>query len=387
MNQEGFQPQKSAYMTITIEPKKTILHTEWAPGWGGQEIRVLSESIAFQKRGYRMLIACRPDGQLYIKAQEAGIPVISLKLKKGLSLGAVFETMRIIKREGVDLVHTHSSVDAWRCGLAAKLLGIPVVRSRHLSTPIKRGPFSRFLYMKLADRVITSGQAIKDAMVSRNGMDAKRIVSVPAGVDEKKFSPEIDGNSIRREFGIADNDFLVVIVAVLRGWKGHRYLVEAIHELKDTLPVKLLIAGDGPQRDNLQRLILDLDLEDKVFLAGHRTDVPACIAAADCAVLPSTGHEATSQFIPQAQAMRKPVVATNAGGLSEVVLDGQTGLLVPPHDVAALAKALRWIFENPADAATMAERGRIRCLQNFTFDKMIRDTESVYLELLERTPA
>lgn len=374
-------------MTNIIEPKKTILHTEWAPGWGGQEIRVLSESIAFQKRGYRMLIACRPDGQLYAKAQEADIPVIPLKLKKGLHFGAVFETMRIIKRESVDLVHTHSSVDAWRCGLAAKFLGIPVVRSRHLSTPIKRGPFGRFLYMKLADRVITSGQAIKDAMVNRNGMDASRIISVPAGVDEKKFSPEVDGSAIRHEFGITDNDFLVVIVAVLRGWKGHHYLVRAIGELRDAMPIKLLIVGAGPQEENLRTLIGELNLQDRVFMAGHRQDVAACMAAANCVVLPSTGHEATSQVIPQAQAMRKPVVATDVGGLSEVVQDGQTGLLVPPHDVGALAKALRWIFENPDEATAMAERGYTRCLNNFTFDKMIRDTEAVYLDLLAQHTA
>jgi glycosyltransferase involved in cell wall biosynthesis len=241
--------------------------------------------------------------------------------------------------------------------------------------------------MKLADRVITSGQAIKDAMVLHNGMRSEQIVSVPAGVDETIFSPNVDGAPVRHEFNISDKDFLVVIVAVLRGWKGHHYLVRAAGELRDTLPIKVLIVGAGPQEQNLGKLIEELGLQDRVFMAGHRQDVAACMAAADCVVLPSTGHEATSQVIPQAQAMRKPVVATNVGGLSEVVQDGQTGLLVPPHDVAALAKALRWIFENPAEAATMAERGRIRCLQNFTFDKMIWDTESVYLELLERTPA
>jgi glycosyltransferase involved in cell wall biosynthesis len=360
----------------------TILHTEWAPGWGGQEIRVFSESLAFQKRGYRVLIACHPNGRLYAKAQESGLQVIPLRLRKGLSFDTIFETMRIIRREKVDLVHTHSSVDAWRCGLAAKLLGVPVVRSRHLTTPIRTGPLNRFLYMKLADRVITSGKAIKETMVAHNGMDADRIVSVPAGVDETIFTPDVDGIPIRREFNILDNEFLVVIVAVLRGWKGHTHLINAVEKLRQSLPVKLLIVGSGPQEQNLHKLIEERSLQEYVFMAGHRQDVPACMAAADCVVLPSTGHEATSQVIPQAQAMQKPVVVTNVGGLSEVVLDKQTGLVVPPHDADALANALRWIFENPAEAAMMAERGRLRCLQNFTFEKMIRDTEAVYMELL-----
>lgn len=362
----------------------TILHTEWARGWGGQEIRVLQESQEFQRRGYRMLIACQPDGQLFPRAKDAGIPVIPLKLRKGPGFGAVFRTMGIIKREHVDLVHTHSSVDAWKCGMAAKLLGVPVVRSRHLSTPIHPGPINRFLYTALADRVITSGQAIKDAMIERNGVPAERIVSVPAGIDVKKFAPHVDGAPVRQEFGIPASDFLVVIVAVLRRWKGHEYLIPAIKTLSETLPVRLLIVGAGPQEKNLRALIANLGLEDRVALAGHRQDVPACIAAANCVVLTSTGNEATSQVIPQAQAMKKPVVATDVGGLAEVVIDRQTGLLVPPRDPAALAAAIRWIHDHPAEAAAMGERGYHHTLSHFTFEKMIADTEAVYLELLKK---
>lgn len=360
----------------------TLLHTEWARGWGGQEIRVLQESLEFQRRGYRVLIACQPDGQLFARASEAGLPVFALKLRKGPGLGAVLKAMSIIKRENVDLVHTHSSVDAWKCGLAGKLLGIPVVRSRHLSTPIHPGRLNRFLYSVLADRVITSGQAIKDAMVARNGVPAKRIVSVPAGIDEKRFTPQVSGAAVRREFGIAERDFLVVIVAVLRRWKGHEYLVPAIKALSEHLPLRLLIVGAGPQEHNLRTLVSDLGLENHVFMAGHRQDVPACMAAADCVVLTSTGNEATSQVIPQAQAMKKPVIATDVGGLAEVVTDRQTGLLVPPRDPAALALAIRWLHDHPAEAAAMAEQGYRHTLRHFTFDKMIADTEAVYLELL-----
>lgn len=346
---------------------------------------MLAESRALRARGYSVIIACQPQSPLMARANEAGVPTVPLKLRKGLSVGAVFATLRIIKKHHVDLVHTHSSVDAWRCGLAARVAGIPVVRSRHLSTPIKAVPTSFFLYMKLADRVITSGQSIKDDMVKRNGMIEQRIVSVPAGIDEKRFHPGVDGSPVRREFGFCDEDFVIGIVAVLRNWKGHRFLIRAVKRLLDQgKRIKLLICGAGPQQQNLEKLIAELDLGRSVVMAGHRTDVPGCIAAMDCVVLPSIRNEATSQVLPQAMAMKKPVIAANAGGLAEVVIDTVTGRLVPLEDVNALAEALAWMIDNPQERIRLAEQGFRHCLENFTFDTMIDRTEAVYWQLLKR---
>lgn len=365
--------------------KITILHTEWSRGWGGQEIRILAESRAFLRKGYDMLIACQPDGLLMQRAREAGVTTVPLVLRKGLHWSEVSETMRIIDRHGVDIVHTHSSVDAWKCGLAAKIRGVPVVRSRHLSTLIKTGWLSYFVYMKLADKVITSGSAIKDAMVQRNRMPAERIVSVPAGIDESRFTPEVDGGPVRRAQGFADDDFVIGIVAVLRLWKGHYDLIEAVKRLSlRGIPVKLLIVGGGPQEENFRAHIRAEGLEDHIRMVGHQDDVPAHIAAMDCVVLPSTRNEATSQVLPQAMAMKKPVIATSVGGLPEVVLNGETGLLVPPGDPAALAQAIDSLHGDPERARALAEQGYRHCLRHFTFTRMIEDTEAVYLDLLRR---
>ena len=367
----------------THTPKANILHTEWASGWGGQEIRILAESQAFIARGYHMIIACQPDSPLMQRANEAGVPTIPLVLKKGLSFGAVFDTKKIIKEQCIDLVHTHSSVDAWRCGIAARLTGVPVVRSRHLSTPIKAIATSRYVYMKLADKVITSGQSIKDRMVDINGMNAEKIVSVPAGIDEKRFHPGVDGSKVRQEFGFTADDFVVGIVAVLRIWKGHTYLVQAVKQLLDDgRRVKLLMCGAGPQQENLEKLIEELGVGDDMVMAGHRKDVERCIAAMDCVVLPSTKNEATSQVLPQAMAMKKPVIAADAGSLAEVVIDKQTGRLVPIEDVSALKEALTWMIDKPDERQQVAEQGYQHCMDHFTFTQMIDSTEAVYRELL-----
>lgn len=356
----------------------TVLHTEWACGWGGQEMRVLRESVAFQARGLRMLIACQPGSPLMTQAQAAGVPAVPLRMRKGPDPSAILKIMSIIRREAVDVVHTHSSVDAWKCGFGAKLMGVPVVRSRHLGTPSRPGPVNRFLYGCLADRVITSGQSIKDALVRNNRIDPERIVSIPAGVDVDRFHPGVDGTAVRRELSVGTDEFVVMTLDVMRRDKGHSYLIEAVKSLSDEMPVRLLMLGTGPQEQNLRRMVADLGLEGRVRMLGYRGDVPACIAAADCVVLASTANEATSQVIPQAQAMRKPVISTNVGGLGEVVTHQRTGVVVPPASADALADSIRWIFRNAEAARELAVNGHRQVHERFTFERMISDTEAVY---------
>lgn len=361
----------------------TILHTEWSSGWGGQEMRIVAESVAFRARGYRMLIAAQPGSQVLARAAAAGLTAIPLRIRKGVDLLAAAACLRILLRHRVQLVHTHSSPDAWACGIAARFARVPVVRSRHLSTRIRRNAFSRLVYMRLADRVITSGQTIKEEMVHGNRMDGDRIVSIPAGIDVNRFVPAADRGAARRALGFAEGDFVVGIVSVLRSWKGHQDLLEAVHRLvRIGVPVKLIIVGDGPQEKNIRQRIAELGLHDRVQMMGYRGDVPCLIAAMDCMALPSTANEATSQALPQALAMKVPVVATTVGGLPEVVRDRDTGLLVPPGDPAALAEALAWFYRNPAQATQMAERGFAHVHADFTFAGMIDRTEAVYRELL-----
>ena len=361
----------------------SVLHTEWSSGWGGQEMRIVAECVAMRARGHRMAIACQPDSQILQKAHAEGLLTTPLRIRKGLDLAGIAHCLRAIRTQHIDLVHTHSSADAWACGMAARLAGVPVVRSRHLSTPVQRRWSSRLLYGRLADRVITSGQAIKDHLVRAAALDPARIVSIPAGIDVQRFAPVTNARTVRRELGLADGDFVVGIVAVLRSWKGHAHLIEAVHRLAaEKVPAKLLIVGTGPQEAALRQKIEELGAGNHVLMLGHRTDVPRLISAMDCSVLPSTKNEATSQALPQALAMKIPVIASAVGGLPEVVIHQETGLLVPPGDAAALRDALAWVRQHPSEAKQMAERGYARVHADFTFDKMIDRTEGVYLELL-----
>ena len=335
-------------------------------------------------RGHKVVIACQPDSRILQEAQAADLPTTSMRIRKGLDVAGIARCVQAIRTHRIDLVHTHSSPDAWTCGIAARLAGVPVVRSRHLSTPVKRGWSSRFVYGRLADRVITSGQAIRNHLIEVNALDSARIVSIPAGIDVQRFAPVVDSHAVRRELGFADTDFVVGIVAVLRSWKGHAPLIDAVHRLAaETLPVKLLIVGTGPQEDALKRKLRQLGMESRVLMLGYRTDVPRLIGAMDCCVLPATKNEATSQALPQALAMKVPVIATAVGGLPEVVIDRQTGLLIPPGDVEALCRALLWTHQHPAESKQMAERGYAHVHAHFTFERMVDRTEAV--ELMDKS--
>lgn len=364
-------------------PLFSLLHTEWSNGWGGQEIRILAECKAFRERGIDVIIATQPDATLLTKAREAGLTVIPVCMHKALNIGAVLQLAKIIRVNQIDIVHTHSSVDHRLAGIAARLTGRPIVRSRHLSTPIKRSPLSKALYTKLADKVITSGQFIRKAMIERNGMAPNHIVSIPAGINIDQFSLERNLPDIRINFGIKDNDFVVGIVGVLRSWKGHADLIHAAVLAKQHIPhLKLLIVGEGPQRPTIEQLIDETRSHDFVYLAGHQADPAPFMKAMDVVTLPSYANEATSQVLPQAMAMFRPVISTDIGGLPEVIIHEKTGLLVPPRSPEKLANAIIRLYETPALRSTLATQGRQHVLNQFTFEIMIDNTQRVYEELL-----
>src|SRR3989441_11957275 len=176
----------------------TVLHTESSRGHGGQEIRTLAEARWLIGHGWRALIACQPDSPLLAEARASSIPVEAVWMGSATDIGAIVRLRRLMRERGVSLVPPHSSVDSWLGGLAAKSLGRPVVRSRHVSIPIRR---RRALVYRLADRIITSGEGVR-AMVIRAGITPERVVAISAGVDSARFHPGASGKAVRDEPGL-----------------------------------------------------------------------------------------------------------------------------------------------------------------------------------------
>jgi len=364
--------------------KINLLHTEWSGGWGGQEIRILAESKEFLKRGYGVTIAAQPDSKLMHNAKNNNIPTMSLTMGKGFNIIAIIKLAMFIRKNKIHIVHTHSAVDSRTAGIAAKLVGAKVVRSRHISIPVSNSYLTWLQYMKLADRLITSGESIRRNLITENRMLPDRIVSIPAGVNETLFSSDQAVKSIRQEFNIGHKDFVLGMVSVLRSWKGHEFVIKAMPKLIKKIPnIQLIIVGDGPIKDQITQLIADLSLEKYIILAGHQQDTVPFYKAMDVVLLPSYAGEATSQTLPQAMLMNIPVISTNIGSLSEVVIHNETGLVVPIKDSEAIYESVKRIYTDIGLKDSLVKKAKQHALKNFTFDKMINNTQSVYLDLLK----
>ncbi|MFN3476912.1 MAG: glycosyltransferase family 4 protein [Candidatus Methylomirabilales bacterium] len=364
----------------------TILHTESSIGWGGQEIRILTEALHLKARGHHVIIGCLHKSQLYERALRAGLPVIPIPFKRAISPQAVWHVYRILRREKVEILNTHSSVDSWVASFAARMAGIPIVRTRHLSVPLRRNPVSRLVYSYLCDRIITTGEVIRGLLIRELRLDPLKVIAIPTGVDLDRFDlRKVRGEGVRADLGLEASIPLVGMVAVLRSWKGHRLFLEAAPLIQKMIPqVRFLIVGDGPQRANIQRWIEAMGLTGVVIMAGHREDIPEVFAALDVVVSASTQAEGVPQTILQALAMERSVVATEVGGVPEVIRDGETGLLIPPGDHWALAGGVVRLLKDKETALGLGRRGRRLVEQQYGLETMLDRLEVFYQELLDR---
>jgi glycosyltransferase involved in cell wall biosynthesis len=332
--------------------------------------------------GWRVVVAAQPGSRLLAECLAAGVPAEPLAMRGALDVAAVARLRGVARRHRVRLVHTHSSVDSWLGALAARSLGVPVVRSRHVAIPIHR---RRALVYRLADRVITSGEAVR-AMVIAAGVPADRVVAITAGVDLDRFHAGVAGDAVRAELGLAGP--AVGLVANIRGSKGHDVLLDAVPAIVAAHPgARFVLVGDGVGFEAIRRRAQTPALAPHVVMTGFRRDIPEVMAALDVLVLPSVRSEATSQVVAQALAVGTPVVATTAGGLAETVVDGETGRLVPPGDPGALAAAVIALLADPAAARAMARRGQARVRATGSLDASMARTIAVYEAVLARRAA
>jgi glycosyltransferase involved in cell wall biosynthesis len=316
-----------------------ILHTEASLGWGGQEIRILTEAATFLRNGHEVRLVADPGSDIYRRAAEFGVEATALPLrKKGLSNGLALRRLFCDWRP--DVVVPHSSIDHWLS--AAARLGLPrrpaVVRARHISAPVGRNPPTRWVYRRGADHVVTTGRYIARKLVEDGFLPESRVTSVPTGIDLERFRPG-DRDEARSSLGLPGDAFIVAAVATLRSWKGHADLVDAFARaaIKDAL---LLLVGDGPQRENLEAQIARLGVGASVKLVGHRPDVVPYLRAADLFALPSYANEGVPQALLQAIACGTPALTSNLEPVLEVVERFPEIRTFPARDVPALANAL-----------------------------------------------
>jgi glycosyltransferase involved in cell wall biosynthesis len=355
-----------------------IAHTEASLGWGGQEMRILTEMTALRARGHSLMLAAPAASRVHSQAQAAGFPVFPLGEGRLSFPFTVFRLSRFLKLEAVEVLNPHSSRDGWIAGLAGRLAGVPfIVRSRHFEVPIASPALSRLVYTRLADHLITTSPSITAQFQAAFDLPEARISTVPTGIDPSVFSRAGARAELPAPAGQAGWP-VIGMIAVLRTAKGHISLVLAARRLHDAgLPVRLVFAGDGPSRRPIEEEIVRQRLGHCVQFLGHREDVPELLRALDLLAIPST-HEGIPQVALQALASEVPVVGSNVGGIPSVIEDGRTGRLFPAGNEAALAETLRAALTQATATRAMAEEGRRRVVERHSVAVMADALEAIY---------
>lgn len=305
------------------------------------------------------------------------IPVVELPIGRKRFRG-VLALRRWLKATSADVINTHSSTDTWLVALASLLLRRPppLVRTRHISAPVPKNRLTRWLYTKATAHIVTTGEALRQTLIAHNGFPAARITSVPTGIDLDHFVPG-DARAARDRLGLPPDATIIGIVATLRSWKGHRYLLQAFARLPDR-SARLLIVGDGPRRDALAHEIAGLNLADRVIMAGDQRDVLPWLQSTDIFALPSYANEGVPQAILQAMACELPVVSTPIGGIGEIVTHDATGLLVRPKDADDLRQALERLAEDAGLRRRIGTEARCRVRDRFGLEPMLDRMERVF---------
>jgi glycosyltransferase involved in cell wall biosynthesis len=298
---------------------------------------------------------------------------------------------QVIRAEGVDLVHARSRAPAWSAWLAARRAGVGFVTTYH-GTYNENFPGKRRYnaIMAAGDRVIAISHFIAERIRSRHGTDPGRIRVIHRGVDPAIFDPDVvvPDRIIRllAAWRLPDGVPTIMLPGRITRWKGGEVLIRALAQMQRRDAMAVLV-GDAQGRDafvaELVGLAAALGVAERVRLVGHCEDMPAALMLSDVVVNPSTDPEAFGRVVIEAQAMARPVVASDHGGAAETIMQDETGWRVPPGDPAALAAALDHALSlDAAERAGLGARARAAVQANYTVAAMQSKTLDVYEELL-----
>jgi glycosyltransferase involved in cell wall biosynthesis len=352
--------------------------------WGGIEQYALNLVRMLQQRGHTLYVAARPV-ERFTERYAAYCPVYTFPIKGSLDFGSINGLAKLIREKQVEIIHTHTSRDAWLALFATWRAGRgKVVMTRHMPFPAKRGLIHKLFYHQLA-AIICVSQYVKGQFLSSlpNLFDTKVSVIYP-GIAMDKFAGA-DGSKTRQELGLAANDFLIGYIGRITWEKGLDSLLEAARLLKQAIGpcFKLVLVGtvnpNTPNYQNeLQAKATFFDISALICFYGFATEVPQLLKAFNVLVLPSVTTETFGLVLCEAMACGKPVIATTTGGPAEIVQHRRTGLLIPPDAPVEMAAGLQELATNRALATEWGQAGQKLVRELFDMEIMIERMEQVF---------
>ena len=388
-------------MLTTSTTPISVLHIIQGKHFGGAEQVVLTLSKSYDRSRVRPTVACLSDGLLLEKLSAVDVPNFLIHMKSKTDIVApLFKTIRLIKAQHIDIIHTHTV----RSNLIGRLASFCTLRKcvTHLHSPIlrdfadlRRGKINETIdriTRSIAARYIAVSHSLRKEMIQR-GLAPDKILTVHnvPDVDALKSSNRQTGSKlhVRQEYNIPPDAFLLVLVALLRPRKGVEVLITAMKKVVQYFPdAHLLLVGsddiseDPDYGNRLRGLTAQLGLESNISFAGFRDDVPEILSQSNLMVLPSLFGEGLPMVILEAMTMGVAVIASRVEGVPEIIIDGKDGFLVEPGDSEQLSDKIIELIKDPVLLQDVGQRAREKILNEMNGRRHARQIEQVYREVL-----
>lgn len=367
-----------------------IIQTCGSDSWGGLEMQTMKIAVALSLRGHRVTMLCVRGSTLHRQALEAGLATVPLLGGPGGKAVAAWRISAWLRRQSCEVIHVHLSSDLWALvpGIyLSRWPGMLLFTKRMGSSLNKKDPLHRLLYRRV-DNIYAVSEYVRRNVIDTCPVPPEKVHRLHNGLPLENFRPEVhDRREIRRALGIDPATLVVGIIGRLTPKKGHQEFLEAAEILTRQYPDRLTFLvvggashGEEAYEQKIRRRVADNPLlQPRVIFSGFRNDIPRMLAAIDLLAFPSY-KEAFGNTLLEAMAMGVPIVASNSGGVPEIIEEGVSGILMPPRDGPALAAGLQKLIEAPELRRRLAQTGREVVARRFRFEDYIDRLEGIYQE-------
>ncbi|MGL5008098.1 MAG: glycosyltransferase family 4 protein [Plesiomonas sp.] len=365
-----------------------IAHFETSMDWGGQELRIVEQTEWLNLHGHPTWIIARPGAAIIEKAREKQLPVFELRVRGSVHPATLQNLLHFLKQHHIQILDCHGSRDSVYGALVKALTRITVIRSRHVTDPIKTTGMHGIIWKYGNHGIITTAKKIQDMLEACSIPNQGKTLVAPAGVDPARFHATVDSFALRRQLGIPDDHLIIANIGMIRPDKGQNYYIDAVKLLLEKgLPITCIQVGEATKQTvEFKQQVLDAAqpyLGNQIQFLGYHNDIENYLALADIVVIASVATEAQTRLVSQAFFMQKNIVATTTGGLPEMITHEQTGLLCPPRDAIALAQAIERLVEQPELKAALQYNAYQYAQRFMTFDYMMQEMVNFYQHIAD----
>jgi len=357
-----------------------IVHIDRQRSWTGQIKRVFELSQGLRRRGHDVALIANPGSQLAERGLADAFEVLQVPMRGWRAYPSVLEIVEFLREKPVDVLHSHGPRDHLYTFLASRLAPVRhLVRTKHNHTRLRSGWLSRLLYEKTSAVITISEFVRQNLLLDKIAPD--HVTTLSDAIETKRFAPSEKDPEILALHGLAGVDTIVGSVSSLHKRKGVEELLRAYKLVREKLPdqsMKCVLTGGAWEQ--WVPLVTELGLTDEVVFPGFQTDVPAYLAILDIYVLPSR-QEGLGNSILEAMCMERPVVVSDVGGITEAVTP-ETGIILSDTSPPKLAEAIHSLVIDPERRRDLAEAGRARVIEHFSFDVVVDRTLEIYERLL-----